>query len=62
FDALNDVRNMEVPMREVRRTGMHAQACVVYTISPVHTNQHYLETALRLQDMGADSICIKDMA
>lgn len=62
FDALNDVRNMEVPMREVRRTGMHAQACVVYTLSPVHTNQHYLETALRLQDMGADSICIKDMA
>jgi oxaloacetate decarboxylase alpha subunit len=62
FDALNDVRNMEVPIREVRKTGMHAQACVVYTISPVHTNEHYLETALRLQDMGADSICIKDMA
>lgn len=62
FDALNDVRNLEVPMRIVKKTGKHLQACVVYTLSPVHTYQHYLETALRLQDMGADSICIKDMA
>ncbi|MGB9792083.1 MAG: acetyl-CoA carboxylase biotin carboxyl carrier protein [Thermacetogeniaceae bacterium] len=62
FDALNDVRNLEVPIRAVKRTGKHVQACVVYTLSPVHTNEHYLETALRLQDMGADSICIKDMA
>ncbi|MDH7576220.1 MAG: acetyl-CoA carboxylase biotin carboxyl carrier protein [Bacillota bacterium] len=62
FDALNDVRNLEVPMRAVKKTGKHLQACVVYTLSPVHTNEHYLETALRLQDMGADSICIKDMA
>ncbi|AFV11843.1 accB acetyl-CoA carboxylase, biotin carboxyl carrier protein [Thermacetogenium phaeum DSM 12270] len=62
FDALNDVRNLEVPMRAVKKTGKHLQACVVYTLSPVHTNEHYLETALRLQDLGADSICIKDMA
>lgn len=62
FDALNDVRNLEVPMRAVKKTGKHLQACVVYTLSPVHTNELYLETALRLQDMGADSICIKDMA
>ncbi len=62
FDALNDVRNLEVPMRAVKKTGKHLQACVVYTLSPVHTYEHYLETALRLQDMGADSICIKDMA
>ncbi len=62
FDALNDVRNLEVPVRAVKRTGKHVQACVVYTLSPVHTYEHYLETALRLQDMGADSICIKDMA
>lgn len=62
FDALNDVRNLEVPIRAVKRTGKHVQACVVYTLSPVHTYEHYLETALRLQDMGADSICIKDMA
>jgi len=62
FDALNDVRNMEVPMKAVKKTGAHIQASVVYTLSPVHTFEHYLETALQLQDMGADSICIKDMA
>lgn len=62
FDALNDIRNLEVPIRAVKRTGKHVQACVVYTISPVHSNQQFLETALRLKDMGADSICIKDMA
>lgn len=62
FDALNDVRNLEVPMQAVKRTGKHLQACVVYTLSPVHTYEHYLETALRLRDLGADSICIKDMA
>lgn len=62
FDALNDVRNLEVPMRAVKKTGKHLQACVVYTLSPVHTSEHYLETALHLQDLGADSICIKDMA
>lgn len=62
FDALNDVRNLAESMRAVKKTGKHLQACVVYTLSPVHTNEHYLETALKLQDMGADSICIKDMA
>lgn len=62
FDALNDVRNLAEPMRAVKKNGKHIQSCVVYTLSPVHTNEHYLETALRLQDMGADSICIKDMA
>ncbi|MDH7498289.1 MAG: acetyl-CoA carboxylase biotin carboxyl carrier protein [Syntrophomonadaceae bacterium] len=62
FDALNDIRNLRVPIEAVRRTGKHVQACVVYTISPVHTLEHFLETALRLVDMGADSICIKDMA
>lgn len=62
FDALNDIRNIEVPLRTVKHEGKHAQATVVYTISPVHTNEHYIKTALRLQDMGADSICIKDMA
>ncbi|HWP95912.1 MAG TPA: acetyl-CoA carboxylase biotin carboxyl carrier protein [Syntrophomonadaceae bacterium] len=62
FDALNDIRNLQVPMQAIKRTGKHAQACVVYTISPVHTTQQYLDMALRLKDMGADSICIKDMA
>ncbi|KUG05019.1 pyruvate carboxyl transferase subunit b [hydrocarbon metagenome] len=62
FDALNDVRNFETAMRTIKKTGKHAQACVVYTISPVHSMQHFVDTALRLKDMGADSICIKDMA
>jgi oxaloacetate decarboxylase alpha subunit len=62
FDALNDLRNLETCMRTVKAIGKHTQACVVYTISPVHSVQHFVDTALRLQDMGADSICVKDMA
>ena len=62
FDALNDIRNLQKSMEVAKSTGAHVQASVVYTISPVHTLEHYVETALRLQDMGADSICIKDMA
>lgn len=62
FDALNDVRNLETAMKAIKKTGKHAQPCVVYTISPVHTMEHFVETALALKDMGADSICIKDMA
>ncbi|GAB6138815.1 acetyl-CoA carboxylase biotin carboxyl carrier protein [Halanaerobaculum tunisiense] len=62
FDALNDVRNMKTAIEAVKETGKHIQATVVYTISPVHTVEHYLETAVTLQEMGANSICIKDMA
>ncbi len=62
FDALNDIRNMEKSIQITKKAGAHAQATVVYTVSPVHTTEHYLETALRLEEMGADSICIKDMA
>ncbi|MBC7075467.1 MAG: acetyl-CoA carboxylase biotin carboxyl carrier protein [Syntrophomonadaceae bacterium] len=62
FDALNDIRNLETCMKAIKKTGKHIQACVVYTISPVHSMQHFVDTALRLKDMGADSICIKDMA
>ncbi|MDR1159062.1 MAG: acetyl-CoA carboxylase biotin carboxyl carrier protein [Syntrophomonadaceae bacterium] len=62
FDALNDIRNLETCMKAVKKNGKHAQPCVVYTISPMHSLEHFLETAMRLQDMGADSICVKDMA
>jgi acetyl-CoA carboxylase, biotin carboxyl carrier protein len=62
FDALNDVRNMVVPMEAAKEAGAHVQASVVYTMSPVHTTKHYLETAAALAKLGADSICIKDMA
>ncbi len=62
FDALNDIRNLETCMRAAKKTGQHVQACLVYTTSPVHTMDHFVETALNLKAMGADSICIKDMA
>ena len=62
FDALNDIRNFETAAAAIKETGKHFQGAVVYTISPVHTMDHYVDVAHRLADMGADSICIKDMA
>ncbi|MEG6615898.1 oxaloacetate decarboxylase subunit alpha [Peptococcaceae bacterium 1198_IL3148] len=62
FDALNDVRNMETAIKATKAAGGHAQATVSYTLSPVHTAEQYLQTAQQLAEMGADSICIKDMA
>ncbi len=62
FDALNDVRNLEVALRAVRATGKHAQGTVCYTVSPVHTIEGLVATAKRIVEVGADSICIKDMA
>jgi oxaloacetate decarboxylase alpha subunit len=62
FDALNDTRNFETAAAAIKEAGKHFQAAVVYTISPVHSQDHYLEVAHRLVEMGADSICIKDMA
>lgn len=62
FDALNDIRNMETAMRAARKVGGHVQATVCYTISPVHSNEGFVEMAKELLQIGADSICIKDMA
>ena len=62
FDALNDVRNMEKAIETVKAEGAHAQATVVYTISPVHNLEFYIKTAKELAGMGAHSICLKDMA
>jgi pyruvate carboxylase subunit B len=62
FDALNDLRNMEVPMKAVKAEGAHLQACVSYTISPVHTTEYYIKFMQDLEKMGSDTICIKDMA
>ena len=62
FDALNDPRNFLVPLKAVKKAGKHAQAAISYTISPVHTIESYAKLAKSLADMGADSICIKDMA
>ncbi|MGE5552787.1 MAG: acetyl-CoA carboxylase biotin carboxyl carrier protein [Betaproteobacteria bacterium] len=62
FDALNDIRNLERPMAVAKEAGAHVQATVVYTISPIHTAEHYVQTARQLADLGADSLCLKDMA
>ena len=62
FDALNDLRNMEAAMRFVKEAGGHVQGSFSYTISPVHTIAKYVEMAKELKKLGADSICIKDMA
>lgn len=62
FDALNDIRNMAWAMVVAKRVGGHVQASICYTISPVHTLDKFVEMAIELESMGADSICIKDMA
>ena len=62
FDALNDVRNMRTSIKATKKEGAHFQACISYTISPVHSTEKFVELAKQLEDEGADSICIKDMA
>jgi len=62
FDALNDLRNMEIAADQVKKEGSHLQMCISYTISPVHTLDAFADLSLRMKEMGADSICIKDMA
>ncbi len=62
FDALNDKRNLSKAMETTKKEGGHAQATISYTISPVHTNEAFIDLAVELEQMGADSICIKDMA
>ena len=62
FDGLNDMRNLETAIAAVREQGKHAQGAMAYTTSPVHTLDTWLEMARNIEDMGADSLCIKDMA
>jgi len=62
FDALNDPRNLQKSIESAKKYGGHAQCAISYTISPVHTNDVFIGLAKALQDMGADSICIKDMS
>ncbi len=62
FDALNDPRNIETAIKACKAEGGHAQGTVCYTISPVHDPGLFLRDAKKLVEMGADSICIKDMA
>ena len=68
FDALNDERNVEASFREIKKAGKHIQACLSYTLTeprlggPVFTIEYYVNKAKIFESMGADSICIKDMA
>ncbi len=62
FDALNDIRNMEVSIRTAKKTGAHVQGTISYTISPVHTIETFVAFARELASLECDSLCIKDMA
>ena len=62
FDALNDVKNLRVAMEATKKAGAIASGTISYTTSPVHTHAKYVEMVKELKAMGADTICIKDMA
>ncbi|MDT4291365.1 sodium-extruding oxaloacetate decarboxylase subunit alpha [Methylomonas sp. MO1] len=62
FDAMNDMRNIERAIKAVLHTDAHAQGTISYTTSPVHTIKKWVEQGKQIEDMGAHSICIKDMA
>ena len=63
FDALNDIRNLKVAIDAALSCPEkpHVQGCLVYTISPVHSNESFVELAVKLEGMGCHSVCIKDM-
>lgn len=62
FDALNDPRNMAAAMKYTKEYGGICEAAISYTVSPVHNEDYFVKLAVKLQEMGADVICIKDMA
>ena len=62
FDALNDLRNIEVAVKTAKKCGGTVEGCISYTVSPVHNNELYIKMAKDLVDMGSDILCIKDMA
>ena len=62
FDALNDIRNVKKVVESTKKYGGHSQLAICYTISPVHTIEYYKKLAFEMQNMGADSIAIKDMS
>ncbi|MBP2028188.1 oxaloacetate decarboxylase alpha subunit [Acetoanaerobium pronyense] len=62
FDALNDVRNLETAVKSTKKEKGHVQCAISYTTSPVHNVDYYVKVAKQMRDIGADSICIKDMA
>jgi len=62
FDALNDVRNLKTSIKATKKFGGHCQVALSYTTSPIHTVDYYVDLAKQAEKLGADSICIKDMA
>ncbi|MBA4371100.1 MAG: acetyl-CoA carboxylase biotin carboxyl carrier protein [Coriobacteriaceae bacterium] len=62
FDALNDIRNVEITAEAVKECGAHFEGAISYTVSPVHTLDTFIEYGQALKELGADTICIKDMA
>lgn len=62
FDAMNDMRNLQTAIRAAKQVEKHAQGTISYTVSPVHNLQLWLDLARQIEDQGADSLCIKDMA
>ncbi|MBP1534644.1 MAG: oxaloacetate decarboxylase subunit alpha [Ruminococcus sp.] len=62
FDALNDIRNLQTAIKAANKEKGHAQVAISYTLGEVFTHQYYMDYAKRIQEAGADSICIKDMA
>ena len=62
FDALNDIRNLETAVASAKKEGAHAQIAISYTLGEVFTDEYYVDYAKRIESIGADSICIKDMA
>lgn len=62
FDAMNDMRNLQTAIGSVKKQGKHAQGTMSYTVSPVYTIDSWLDMGRAIEDMGADSLCIKDMA
>ncbi|MGL4345517.1 MAG: oxaloacetate decarboxylase subunit alpha [Cellulosilyticaceae bacterium] len=62
FDALNDMRNLETAVKATNKEGGHAQVAISYTLSEVHTLEYWVKLAKEIEEMGANSICIKDMA
>ena len=62
FDALNDIRNLEQAIKSTKKYGGEVEATLSYTISPIHSEEYFVKMAKELEQMGADAICIKDMA
>ena len=62
FDALNDIQNIKFSIEEVRANNKHAQAAMAYTTSPIHDLKYWVDLAKKIEDIGVDSIAIKDMA